>query len=909
MWRRLISLVVVVLVLSLGGKASAELVARYSFDDATASDSAYYIEDAEGTFYGDAKVVDDPCRGLVLELDGIGDYVRVENNDVAEFSTESFSYSFWSKTTLAGVWFYFWKGVDYEGDDTPMSRDHLHGVNCYHDDTIWVRFSLYNYSEPGGGEKSRTEVPETNCVNGTWVHIACVRDVSKPGEELRFYVNGVLEPTTSTEDPNPNEDECGDINNPGHLYIGCNDRGYPPDINSNPTAFFFGRMDDFRAYNHALSEQELYWLANNMTDPNLASDPNPQDGAYAVCPGVSLSWTGGDNVVDHNVYFGTSLSDVNSSATVYIAHHPSTSFSPTLEYGTTYYWRIEEVNPGHPDSPWGGSIWKFTTNDGNAFDPYPADGQTQVPLDPTLTWSPGCLAVSHELYFGTNYDEVGAAEENSEPNVYYEDRGDVNSYDACTPEYSTYHYWRVDEVNGPTTWRGEVLTFKSRSSIVDPNLRVWYELDETQDEVAVDSSGREYDGELEGDGVWDANGYYGGCFSLDDNGHIVVPMGVLAEIDKEITISVWLNTGTDEDSENVVCSAGADWEPNYMRVAVPDDDHDVSWRAGNETNDVMEWDGGSPKAWKGSWNHFAFVKDENAGKMQIYLNGLRVAEQTGASPGTLAALRIRNFRIGTETDDASSYIGKIDDYQLYDRALTAKEIEEIFRGGDLASAWGQSPYDGEDEVPYDVVLRWRPGDYAADPNAHEVYFGTSWDDVNDANNLLPVGTSVYKGPQDLDSNSYDPPGLLVLGQTYYWRIDEVNDANNDRWKGKIWSFTVADYITIDDFEDDTAQDPPINDWYKIGSAGITLRSTPPVIGEHSMRYSYDNWWDFGPGYYSEIESINLEPNDWTLFDQKLKLLSLWFYGQSGNAATITEQMYVYLEDNDACEAQVKYGDA
>jgi hypothetical protein len=855
MCRKLISLVVLVLVLAAAGKASAELVARYSFDDGTASDSAYYIEDADGTFYGDAKVVDDPCRGLVLELDGSGDYVRVENNDVAEFSTESFSYSFWAKTSFVGDWFYFWKGVDYSGTDTPTSKDNLHGVNCYHDDTAWVRFSVYNYSGPGGELKSRTEVPETNCVDGTWVHIACVRDVCEPEEELRFYVNGVLEPA-GTGEGNPTEDKCKDINNPGYLSIGCSDRGYPIDINSNPVLFFFGRMDDFRAYNHALSEQELYWLANDMTDPNLASILSPPDGARDVCPGVSLSWTGGDNVVDHNVYFGTSLSDVNSSATVYIAHHPSTSFSPTLEYDTTYYWRIDEVNPGHPDSPWKGSIWKFTANDGNAFDPYPADGQTQVPLDPTLIWSPGCLAVSHELYFGTNYDEVGAAEENSEPNVYYEDRGALEYYDACTPDYSTYYYWRVDEVNGPTTWTGEVLTFKTTGAIFDANLRVWYELNETQGEAAADSSGREYEGDLEGEptwdanGAWDANGYIDGCFSLDDNGHIVVPMGVLEEIGKEMTISVWLNTGTDDD-ENVVCSAGADWEPNYMRVSVPDDDADVYWRAGNETNDVMEWDGGSPKAWKGSWNHFAFVKDENAGKMQIYLNGLRVAEQTGTSPGTLAALRNRRFKIGAETDDASGYVGKIDDYQLYDRALKAKEIEEIFRLGDLASAWGQSPYNGEDEVPYDVELIWKPGEYAADPNAHEVYFGTSWDDVNDGNNLLPVGTSVYKGPQDYDSNTYDPPGLLDLGKTYYWRIDEVNDANNDRWKGKVWRFTVADYITIDDFEEDRNNQDLYADWYNgatlLNGASITLRVTPPVIDTHSMKYTYNNTFQAYPG--------------------------------------------------------------
>ena len=906
MCRKSIFLISFVVVLGLTGAASAELVARYSFDDGAASDSAYYCENAEGTFYGDAKVVDDPCRGLVLELDGTGDYVRVENNDVAEFSTESFSYSFWTKTTYAGTWFYFWKGIDYTGAETP---DDLHGVNCYHDDSEWVRFSLYNYSGPDGELKSRTEVPEVNCVDGTWVHIACVRDVSKVEEELRFYVNGKLEPTPSTDYPNPNEDECGDISNPGHLYIGCNDRGYPLDVNSDPGAFFFGRIDDFRAYNHALSEQELERLANDMEDPNIASEPGPRDGARNVCPGVELSWTAGDNVVDHNVYFGTGLSDVNASATAYILHHPTNSFAPTLEFGETYYWRIDEVGA---TEVYKGYIWKFTTNDGNAFDPYPADGQRLVPLDPNLHWGPGCLAGSHQLYFGTDYNEVSAAEGSSEPNVYYEDLGDVNSYDPDANDYSTYYYWRVDEVNnndGNSPWRGKVWNFKTEGAVFDPNLRVWYKLDETEGTDAADSSGREYDGDLEGDGVWDANGYYDGCFGLDDNGHIVIPMGVLGEIDKEITILAWLNLGTDGGHENVVCAAGADWEPDYVRVAVPDEDHDVYWRAGDESNDVMEWDGGNPKAWEGEWNHFAFVKDEDANKMQIYLNGLPVAEKTGASSGTLAGVRVRSFRIGAETDEDGDYIGKIDDFRVYDCALSSDRIAEIFRGGDLASAWGPEPYNGEDGVPYDVVLEWSPGDYAT---SHEVYFGTNWDDVNDANSDSHDKVEYAKR----SVTSYDPCGLLELEQMYYWRVDEVNDINNDTWKGKVWKFIVADYVTIDDMEDYTENynEYPISYWlgswgWDCGfnnSTGSTLSLGLPEYGapvrdKQSMVYSYDNTGAF----YSEISNhFTMDPCDWTAFDRKI--LSLWFYGDTGNDADETEQMYVGLEDGDSNYAEVRY---
>jgi len=84
----------------------------------------------------------------------------------------------------------------------------------------------------------------------------------------------------------------------------------------------------------------------------------------------------------------------------------------------------------------------------------------------------------------------------------------------------------------------------------------------------------------------------------------------------------------------------------------------------------------------------------------------------------------------------------------------------------------------------DANLVWSPGDYKADSNGHDVYLGTSFSDVNDAD----TSSSVYKGRQD--ANSYDP-GTLTAGQVYYWRIDEVNDANGDSpWKGDVWKFEV-----------------------------------------------------------------------------------------------------------------------
>jgi len=110
----------------------------------------------------------------------------------------------------------------------------------------------------------------------------------------------------------------------------------------------------------------------------------------------------------------------------------------------------------------------------------------------------------------------------------------------------------------------------------------------------------------------------------------------------------------------------------------------------------------------------------------------------------------------------------------------------ILEGLSEGTAYLPSPPDGAVNVHPDVVLKWKPGEWAAQ---HDVYFGMDFDDVNDA----VTTSSVYQG--SYGPNEYDPcdPGPLGFEQTYYWRIDEVNEANSDSpWRGLVWSFTVDD---------------------------------------------------------------------------------------------------------------------
>ena len=107
------------------------------------------------------------------------------------------------------------------------------------------------------------------------------------------------------------------------------------------------------------------------------------------------------------------------------------------------------------------------------------------------------------------------------------------------------------------------------------------------------------------------------------------------------------------------------------------------------------------------------------------------------------------------------------------------------KGGNPELASNLFPDDQAEDVPPDVTLSWSPGEFAG---THDVYLGTSFEDVNSADRNTPLSVLISQGQ---DANSYDPSGLLALNQTYYWRIDEVNATpDNTIFRGPVWSFTT-----------------------------------------------------------------------------------------------------------------------
>jgi hypothetical protein len=637
--------------------------------------------------------------------------------------------------------------------------------------------------------------------------------------------------------------------------------------------------------------------------------PDPPDDAENVCPDANLIWSPGVYVTDHNIYFGTDMNEVNEVGVPKAIHWGPNEWDPgVLALNTTYYWRIDTVNDACAPYKWEGGIWSLTTSDGNAFAVFPEDGETGVAIDSNLVWN-ACEYTSFDVYFSLDFNEVN----DRNPAAFLGNTGDT-TIDPCAGDLtpSRTYYWAVDKYVGPVKSEGDVWNFRSKPDIVDVDMIAWYKLDEGIGDDAFDSSGYEHHADADTDDEnWDPNdGHDGGSLLFDNDSDIELPLELTSDITDQMTVSVWLKDSHRPGDDNWVFGWGDDDGSLFAAAVVSSPDQEVYFRAGNDTNDVLTWDMGKAgfnPATLADWHHWVFVKNESSPEITIYFDA-EVAETNDVVAATLADIVYTPGKFGAVPWHGSDLVAKMDDVRVYKKALNAGEVEALFRGGDVGKAWKPDPSSGATDVDRNVELSWRSGNYATH---HDVYFGKNRASVRDAN--LANQLSVYQQRQVV-SDTNDAPGILELGETYYWRIDEVNETNNpdDIWKGDVWSFTVAPYVTVDDFEAyDTTTNKIFNTWQdgNINLTGSFLDLGAEPFNEahggfQSMLYVYDNTilWDWDH-YWSEA-ALPFDPAmDWT--DAGVKVLTLYFYGDPGNDANDTEELYVGVTGS---LAEVRYTD-
>jgi len=316
-----------------------------------------------------------------------------------------------------------------------------------------------------------------------------------------------------------------------------------------------------------------------------------------------------------------------------------------------------------------------------------------------------------------------------------------------------------------------------------------WKLDEESGAVAYDSSPSGWGGIVSAgaEGNWIPDGgKLGGTLDFTGQDYVIVPD--FEPTDGIITVGVWAYARSRPGWSNLVTN----WANETGQL------HFGQNPSGLLTVHYGLSDGGTVNTSDSEafpleeWQHCAFVAD--GADVILYRNGIELARVAydGTAKQTLPLLGIGckpNGNLSSPAPDGgvpAYWDGFIDDVALFDHALTQDEVNKLMEGvGAKELACDPVPEDASTDVPRDVVLGWEAGEFAA---THDVYFGTAFDDVNDASRNNSMGVLLSQSQTVL---SYDPEGVFEYGQTYYWRVDEVNSApDNTIFKGETWSFTV-----------------------------------------------------------------------------------------------------------------------
>ena len=318
------------------------------------------------------------------------------------------------------------------------------------------------------------------------------------------------------------------------------------------------------------------------------------------------------------------------------------------------------------------------------------------------------------------------------------------------------------------------LTLTSTANAADPNLVGCYNLDGD----TINNSGNGHDGTIVGSPTF-VPGVYGQALEFP------VPGGSGHYVD----LGTW---NPSEQTGQISCCLWLKWNGVDGRwhgiISKKNSSEDMLWQFHTQLNNgrIRVFQLGATSNWSPEppvveeWEHWSFTFD--GATVIIYRNGRQVVTNNFSFGTGLNA----QLKIGTIGNEEASFNGTLDEVRIYNRALTAVEVQQSMLpiSFALGNASNPKPDDGETDVPRNAPLNWTPGKYA---DQHDVYFGESFEDINDAT----TDSVVYRGRQ---SETTYAIGRLDFGQTYYWRIDEVNAPPDFTvFKGDVWSFTAEPY--------------------------------------------------------------------------------------------------------------------
>jgi len=559
-----------------------------------------------------------------------------------------------------------------------------------------------------------------------------------------------------------------------------------------------------------------------------ASNPEPLDGAIYDNTWVSLSWRPGEDAISFDVYIGTNYDDVrngtgdtfrgNQSNRFFIVGFYGYPYPEGLVPGITYYWRIDEINNEHPNSPWVGDVWSFKTTPNKAHDPEPADGAELVESNVILSWEPGFHAILHTVFFGDSFAEVSNATGGRL-------QGDT-TYNPGLLELGKSYYWRVDEFDGRETYKGDIWSFTVGTEGPPPGGEegiIYVDAangndhnDGTTPRTAFATIKKGIDAAEDGEEVL----VYPGLYLEEVNflGKMLTVQGVAVSPDGvpvlwnpgDFAVSFYSGEGPDSILKNFIIKDSfmgvfiADSSPALSNLTVVGNTYGIEAYANSEpdVSNCILWDNTDGDLF-GCRARYSCIERGGEGVGNISDDPLFV--DTDNDDYHIRSERGRYWpqfdiwvldRVTSPCVDAGDPQAEVSNEPMpnggrinigayggtSEASLSPSEQPRPL----LSKASNPYPPDGAQNMGMgiDITLSWTAGLNAI---SHDVYLSSYRDDVANADTSNTTGA--YRGRQA--ATSYTPPETLFgwRAAPYYWRIDEV-DSEGNITKGDVWMFSM-----------------------------------------------------------------------------------------------------------------------
>jgi len=469
---------------------------------------------------------------------------------------------------------------------------------------------------------------------------------------------------------------------------------------------------------------------------------------------------------------------------------------------------------------------------GQAIDPSPVEDAEDVPREAVLSWTPNALAVKHNVYLGTNWDDVNDASVTNPRDVLVSQGQTAAMFDPeGLLEFNQAYFWRIDGISAApesTLFKGRVWSFTA-----EPYAYPIESITATSNTTS--SAAEQPANSINGSGLNENDQH-----SMDN-------------------FDMWLGLPESADPVQILYAFDRAYKLHEMLIWNYNVEFELLLGIGLR-NVTVEYSADGT-----DWTSLGDVEFAQATAREDY------TYNTTVDFGGVAAKYVRLT--------VNSNYGTVPQYGL-------SEVRFLYSP---AHATRPQPAHGADEVDINTALSWRAGREAV---SHEVYFDTDEEAVADGTALV-----------DTVSETHYEPGDLKFAGVYYWRIDEINEAEPiSSWEGSLWSFTIQPYAAIDDFESYTDEEG--NRIYETWIDGFGLPDNGSQVGyteapfaektivhggNQSMPLFFDNT---GGATISEASRTLAPIQDLTVGGANS--LRLYFHGDAENT---TAPLYLALEDS------------